>query len=129
MYLETMQLESKTAKSLTSLSTLTRHSWDDSQFFINYAARKGSAFDLLYWNCIDPLLFGKNTIGGHEGRLSLLSDNEKELMELFVQMKVEHDGDLKILEWEAEVAHEVMQDCLGLGQEESAVLLEPTAES
>lgn len=112
-YLEAMHLQSTTIESHTSLSALMRRNWENGRFFINYAARKGSGFDLIYWNCIDSLFFGKNTNGGHEDRLSLLSDKDKEQMEAFVQIKLEQDKERKVVEWKAEDAHEFLHACLG----------------
>lgn len=85
MYLEAMQLENRMAETRPSLSTLMKQRGIAVGFFVNYAARKGIGFDRLCWNYIDMRFFGENRDGGHEGRLSLLSDDQHEQMELSVR--------------------------------------------
>lgn len=40
------------------LSHKMRESWESSDFWIAYAARKSFAFDCVYWRRLDPLFFG-----------------------------------------------------------------------
>lgn len=104
------------------LSVRMRRSWESRKFFVNYAARKAWAFDPIYWKYIDPKYFGENREGGYEGRLGLLSEHEKEQMELFVERKVEESGGFSMVEWEPEDARLLLQACLKgtLGQREIA---------
>ncbi|ROW13110.1 hypothetical protein VPNG_05938 [Cytospora leucostoma] len=105
-------------RSSPPLSVRMRRSWEGGRFFVNYAARKAWAFDPIYWKYIDPKYFGENVEGGYEGRLKLLSEREKEQMELFVERKVEESKEVKLVEWDPEDARVLLQACLegDLGQ-------------
>lgn len=60
-------------------------SWQSGDFWINYAARKSWAFDMVYWAKIDRRLFGDGSL---EDRMGLLTPEEREQMEEFVRMKL-----------------------------------------
>lgn len=60
-------------------------SWETGDFWLNYAARKSWAFDMIYWAKIDRRFFGD---GDLEDRLQLLTQSEREEMDGFVQRKL-----------------------------------------
>jgi hypothetical protein len=61
-------------------------SWRSGDFWLNYAARKSWAFDMIYWAKIDPRFFGN---GDLEDRLQLLTLEEREKMDGFIQRKLQ----------------------------------------
>ncbi|KAK4236542.1 hypothetical protein C8A03DRAFT_45468 [Achaetomium macrosporum] len=85
-----------------------RESWKSGKFWESYAARRCYGFDPVFWEFPDERFFGKNTEGGYEGRMNLLSDKVRRRMELFVDRKVEESKE-KIEEWDPEEA----RLCLG----------------
>lgn len=60
-------------------------SWEAGDFWLNYAARKSWAFDMIYWAKIDRRFFGD---GDLEDRLQLLTQSEREEMGSFIQRKL-----------------------------------------
>ncbi|KAI2789115.1 hypothetical protein POX_e07143 [Penicillium oxalicum] len=72
------------------LSTHMRKSWNSGQFWIVYASQHSFAFDLIYWEKIDPMFFGINDNPETAWRDRLALFNKKELaeMEILVQKKL-----------------------------------------
>lgn len=71
------------------LSRRMRENWESGQFWIDYAARRSWAFDVIFWTHIDRKFFGGNGKGEeYEARLSLLSEDERENIGVFVVKKV-----------------------------------------
>ncbi|BCR94572.1 uncharacterized protein AKAW2_11618S [Aspergillus luchuensis] len=68
-------------------------SWESGDFWLDYAARKSWAFDMIYWAKIDRRYFGN---GNLSGRVKLLTPDGRAEMEGFVQMKLkaEEEGGL-----------------------------------
>ncbi|PYH38612.1 uncharacterized protein BO87DRAFT_393201 [Aspergillus neoniger CBS 115656] len=60
-------------------------SWESGDFWLNYAARKSWAFDMIYWAKIDRRFFGD---GDLSDRIELLTPDERAELEGFVQMKL-----------------------------------------
>ena len=60
-------------------------SWETGDFWLNYAARKSWAFDMIYRAKIDRRFFGD---GDWEDRLRLLTQCERKDMPGFVQRKL-----------------------------------------
>ncbi|CAK48997.1 uncharacterized protein BO96DRAFT_433053 [Aspergillus niger CBS 101883] len=60
-------------------------SWQSGDFWLNYAARKSWAFDMIYWAKIDRRFFGG---GDLNDRIKLLTPEEREEMDKFVQIKL-----------------------------------------
>ncbi|KFZ09260.1 hypothetical protein V501_05640 [Pseudogymnoascus sp. VKM F-4519 (FW-2642)] len=81
-----------------------RESWESGDFWVVYAARKGFAFDAIFWNFLDARFFGPTAgLDGDEWerRAGLL--DEEEIMEIdsFVDQKVE-ELKTRVLAWEPE---------------------------
>ncbi|KAJ6183684.1 hypothetical protein N7519_004985 [Penicillium mononematosum] len=83
------------------LSGPMRESWESGDFWIVYAARRGHAFDSIYWNNIDQRFFGQtdNVEDVWRERLDLLSEEEKDEMEKLVAKKVE-EMESRVLAWD-----------------------------
>ncbi|KAJ5611764.1 hypothetical protein N7528_008869 [Penicillium herquei] len=85
------------------LSCHMRDSWNSGDFWIMYAARQNFAFDAIYWQKIDQRFFGPSGCLEVEDvwreRLDLLSSEEKEEMEKYVNMKVK-EMETRVLAWE-----------------------------
>ncbi|OJJ72679.1 hypothetical protein ASPBRDRAFT_42406 [Aspergillus brasiliensis CBS 101740] len=60
-------------------------SWESGDFWLNYAARKSWAFDMIYWAKIDRRFFGD---GDLKDRIELLSPDERAKIDEFVLMKL-----------------------------------------
>jgi hypothetical protein len=60
-------------------------SWQKGDFWVCYAARRSWAFDMLYWAKIDRRFFGD---GDLEERLKLLTAEERDALDTFVQRKL-----------------------------------------
>lgn len=74
-------------------SVYMRQSWETGRFWLNYAIRKGWAFDSIYWKILDERFFGerpKDTVkeGYWRSRMYLLTEKEREAMEPFVARKM-----------------------------------------
>lgn len=67
------------------LSNRMKESWENGDFWVNYAARRSWAFDMIYWAKIDRRFFGP---GDLENRLGLLSPEERDSLDGFVQRKL-----------------------------------------
>ena len=67
------------------LSQHMRESWNNGGFWVTYAARRSWAFDVIYWARIDRRFFGEGTL---EDRIELLTVEERNAMEDFVQRKL-----------------------------------------
>ncbi|KAJ6184710.1 hypothetical protein N7519_006011 [Penicillium mononematosum] len=67
------------------LSGHMRESWDNGGFWVSYAARRSWAFDIIYWARIDQRFFGEGSL---EDRIELLTVEERDGMEAFVQRKL-----------------------------------------
>ncbi|RDH39347.1 hypothetical protein BDQ94DRAFT_165071 [Aspergillus welwitschiae] len=59
--------------------------WQSGDFWLNYAARKSWAFGMIYWAKIDRRFFGG---GDLNDRIKLLTPEEREEMDKFVQIKL-----------------------------------------
>lgn len=64
-------------------------SWRSGDSWVNYAARKSWAFDMVYWERIDRRFFGD---GDLDDRIGLLTPEEREQMDEFVRLKMEVSG-------------------------------------
>lgn len=72
------------------LSRRMKERWENGDFWVNYAARRSWAFDMIYWARIDRRFFGA---GDLDDRLGLLSPDERQEMDGLVQRKlVENEG-------------------------------------
>lgn len=71
-----------------TLSQKMRASWESGAFWINWASRRSFGFDTVFWNFLDERYFGPNEKGGYEGRLSLLTREEKEIMDYVAHSKM-----------------------------------------
>ncbi|CRG85858.1 hypothetical protein PISL3812_02864 [Talaromyces islandicus] len=67
------------------LSLHMMESWKKGDFWVCYAARRSWAFDMVYWAKIDRRFFGT---GDLEDRLRLLTSEEREALDAFVQKKL-----------------------------------------
>jgi hypothetical protein len=52
-----------------------RESWENGQFWANYAARKSWAFDAVFWSWINVKYFGEGD--WFEDRIKLLEEKER----------------------------------------------------
>lgn len=74
-------------------SVYVRQSWETGRFWLNYAVRKGWAFDSIYWKFLDERFFGDRSkdIAREEywrARIDLLTERERAAMEPFVERKM-----------------------------------------
>lgn len=83
-----------------TLSQRMRKSWQDKTWMINYAARNSWEFDWLFWKFLDPKYFGPNEEEDYHARLNLLTEEQKEAMVPFVQMKMEESQERILVEWD-----------------------------
>ncbi|KAJ0116685.1 phosphotransferase [Diaporthe amygdali] len=104
---------------LIPMSKRMKRNWDNGRFFVDYCARRGYAFDPIYWKYIDKKFFGKNKKTGlllknhgYKGRLHLLSEKERAQMEPFVAWKMEAWDGEKVIEWDQKDAQAVLAACL-----------------
>ncbi|KAJ5215220.1 uncharacterized protein N7498_001627 [Penicillium cinerascens] len=86
------------------LSSWMRHSWESGDFWIMYAARNNFAFDAIYWNKIDQRFFGSNKSDDNiydvwKKRLRLLEPEEKEIMDKYVDLKLQ-ENETRLLSWD-----------------------------
>ncbi|KAJ5198355.1 uncharacterized protein N7498_007472 [Penicillium cinerascens] len=86
------------------LSSRMRHSWESGDFWIIYAARNNFAFDAIYWNKIDQRFFGSNKSDDNicdvwKKRLHLLEPEEKEMMDKYVDLKLQ-ENETRLLSWD-----------------------------
>ncbi|OBT69567.1 hypothetical protein VE03_00801 [Pseudogymnoascus sp. 23342-1-I1] len=86
------------------LSLPMRESWESGDFWVVYAARKGFAFDAIFWKFLDTRFFGPGLglEGGEwERRAGLLEEGEIMEIDGFVDRKVD-ELKTRILAWEPE---------------------------
>lgn len=84
------------------LSAPMQESWESGDFWTAYAARNSFAFDLIYWQMIDPRFFGpveKNVEDAWRQRIDLLDDREKDEMERLVARKLTEMNN-RVLAWD-----------------------------
>jgi hypothetical protein len=91
------------------LSVYMRESWATGRFWLNYAARKSWAFDTIYWKYLDERFFGgrEEDVPVQElwkSRVHLLSQDERDGIDLLVQIKMEESKERVLIEWEAVAA-------------------------
>ncbi|KAK2603180.1 hypothetical protein N8I77_009658 [Diaporthe amygdali] len=73
------------------LSQLLRHRWEEEmkEYALTTGFTQTHLLDNYFWDYIDESYWGENTLGGHEGRLELLTDPCRMLMDWFVHRRVE----------------------------------------
>ncbi|KAK4098481.1 hypothetical protein N658DRAFT_568708 [Parathielavia hyrcaniae] len=102
------------------LSAYMRESWATGRFWLNYAARKGCAFDSVYWKYLDEQFFGERKGDGEftnhhelwETKVHLLSPDERAAMERMVQTKLEEKKERVLVEWGAAEARNKLSSYL-----------------
>ncbi|KAJ5556361.1 hypothetical protein N7494_000276 [Penicillium frequentans] len=62
-----------------------KESWESGDFWVNYAARRSWAFDMVFWAKVDQRFFGQGSL---EDRFDLLTSEERNQMGEFVQRKL-----------------------------------------
>ncbi|KAH8648692.1 hypothetical protein BX600DRAFT_475637 [Xylariales sp. PMI_506] len=92
-----------------SLSQYMRESWETGRFFLSYGARKSWAFDAMYWKFLDKRFFGPRETGVVKDdlwktRVHLLSQEEREAMEPFVERKMAESQERMIVDWNSKEA-------------------------
>jgi hypothetical protein len=87
-------------KSDQVLSTRMRESWESGAFWVNYAARKSWAFDGVFWNWLEKKFFGDSCGRSLESRIKLLSREEKNALESFVERKLEEQKERILKDWD-----------------------------
>ncbi|KAF2972817.1 hypothetical protein GQX73_g694 [Xylaria multiplex] len=100
-----------------ALSTYMRESWDTGRFWLTYAARKSWAFDAVYWRFLDERFFGERGSDVSQDRLwrermHLLTQDERDGMELFVERKMREAGERIIVDWDADEARRRLSEVL-----------------
>jgi hypothetical protein len=86
------------------LSGPMQKSWDSGNFWVMYAAKKGFAFDAVFWKYLDARFFGPTTEldrGGWERRAELLDVEERMEIDNLVDQKVD-ELKVRVLVWEPE---------------------------
>ncbi|KAJ9233421.1 hypothetical protein DTO169E5_7011 [Paecilomyces variotii] len=83
------------------LSNRMQESWQSGDFWIMYALLHSFAFDVIYWQMIDPRFFGpaERPEEAWKERLSLLDEKEKDEMEQLVTRKLK-EKEVRILAWD-----------------------------
>ncbi|TAQ88671.1 hypothetical protein B7494_g2994 [Chlorociboria aeruginascens] len=81
------------------LSARMKESWETGDFWMAYAARKSWALDVVFWRMINPNPRFFNKPGYDEG-LKLLSQEERDGMEGFVQRKLKEMEEHTLVDWE-----------------------------
>lgn len=73
------------------LSQLMRHRWDENraECVLTTCLVQDSLLDKYFWDYIDESFLGEKAVGGHKGRLELLNDLCRMLMDWFVHRRVE----------------------------------------
>lgn len=94
---EQAAIERGVLKESDRLSGHMSESWESGDFWVNYAARKSWAFDMVYWAKIDRRFFG---MGDLEDRVYLLTPEERGEMERFVRMKMEAKEEGGLANWD-----------------------------
>ncbi|KAK3369100.1 hypothetical protein B0T24DRAFT_533558 [Lasiosphaeria ovina] len=100
-----------------ALSIYMRESWETGRFWLNYAARKSWAFDSIFWKYLDESFFGSGQ--GHRDkqdlwktRVHLLSERERDMMEPFVERKMEESKERILVDWDDEQVKERLAEVL-----------------
>ncbi|KAI9681529.1 MAG: hypothetical protein M1817_002813 [Caeruleum heppii] len=99
---ESVGLQTGALTEPSQLAARMRESWDRWDFWLNYAARKGWAFDAVFWTWLDDYLLGNGVGPEFEKRLALLSDEEREALDGFVERKVLDSRTRALDVWDAE---------------------------
>lgn len=89
-----------------SLSCHMRKSWEDKIWMVNLAARNCWAFDFLFWKFLGGKFFGVNEEGDHRPRIELLTEQEVDVMQCLVGMKVEESQEAFLVEWDDDGARQ-----------------------
>lgn len=76
------------------LSEPMARSLTNGMFWLCLAARKSFMFDDIYWAFLDEKFFGP--LGTLEGRLSLLSDEERNGLDGFVELKMQQKSECSL---------------------------------
>ena len=91
-----------------SLSTHMRESWETGRFWLNYAAKKSWAFDSIFWKFLDERFFGARSETAKDDlwktRIHMLSKEERDAMEVFVERKMEESKERIVVDWEPQDA-------------------------
>lgn len=91
-------------------STSMRESWETGRFGLNYAVKKGWAFDTIFWKYLGKCLFGDRKDGPKHDlwktRVNLLSEEERRAMEPFVEWKLAQSKERILVDWDANAARE-----------------------
>lgn len=88
-----------TTKTTKSLSQRMRASWDTGSFWISWASRRSFGFDAVFWNFLDERYFGPNEKGGYEGRVMLLTREEREIMDYVAHSKMVDGSQVERRRW------------------------------
>ncbi|KAN0098887.1 hypothetical protein V8E51_014550 [Hyaloscypha variabilis] len=119
IWLEAMEEKEKGVSFLDALplSAYMQESWRMGRFWLNYAARKSWAFDAVFWTYLDERFFGErdgevlcNDLW--KTRLHLLSEEERQAMESFVQRKMDESQERILVEWDQAEAKQHLSELL-----------------
>ncbi|KND87268.1 hypothetical protein TOPH_08099 [Tolypocladium ophioglossoides CBS 100239] len=88
------------------LAAYMRESWVTGRFWLNYAARKGWAFDTVCWKYMDERFFGERerdvpTEEVWKTKVQLLNQEDQAAMEPLVLTKMEESNKRVLIEWDA----------------------------
>ncbi|KAG5770164.1 hypothetical protein H9Q72_002829 [Fusarium xylarioides] len=116
-WLSAMEGAEKEAGSGLRLSTYMRESWATGRFWLNYAARKSWSFDAIYWKYLDENFFGEReqnypTEDLWKARIALVTENERQAMEVLVKSKVEESKNRVLVDWDTEKARQHLSSFL-----------------
>ncbi|KAF5655262.1 phosphotransferase family [Fusarium circinatum] len=116
-WLSAMEETERNHSSDLLLSAYMRESWATGRFWLNYAARKSWSFDAIYWKYLDERFFGKRKKGIPteelwKTRVELLTEDERDAMEVLVKTKVEESKDRVLVDWDAEKARQHLSSFL-----------------
>lgn len=99
------------------LSKYMRETWETGRFWLSYGARKSWAFDMAFWKFLDERFFGKRD--GDvlkqdlwKTRLHLLTDEERDAMEPFVERKIKEAEELITVDWDPEEGRKRLAEVL-----------------
>lgn len=106
-----------------SLSQQMQKSWESKEWMVRYAARNSWAFDFIYWRYLDPMYFGDNEDADYRARLPHLSQKQLDALEPFVELKMRHEKERKLVQWsekdaKAELCKVMVQMNVGEGGRE-----------
>jgi hypothetical protein len=83
-------------------------SWEASDFWVVYAAKKNFAFDTAFWKKLDERYFGPRLAteeDAWEERINLLSEKDRANMDQVVWRKLDEMND-RVLTWEPDEVDE-----------------------